>query len=315
MRLVFVGSPPFATAAFAAVLSSPRPPIALVTAPPARAGRGRATAANPLAEQAEARGLPVLRPASAREEGFLAEFEALRPDLAAVVSYGQILSRRFLDAPRLGCVNLHGSLLPRWRGASPIQAALLAGDERTGVCVQKVVEALDAGAVLAERATPINADESAPELSVRLSHLGAALLREFLAGIDPEATALPAGREQDPAFVTHCRKVRKEHGVLDWAASSAVIARCVRAYSGWPCAQTRLPDGGALLIHRGAAVDAPRSAAPGTVLANDSALVIACGQGAYRIDELQREGRGRMDAREFLRGTRVEAGARLGPVS
>lgn len=310
-----MGSPPFAAAAFDAALSSRHEVVALVTAPPARAGRGRGEAPNALAERAAARGVPTLRPVSAREEGFLSELEALRADLGVVVSYGQILTRRFLDAPRLGCVNLHGSLLPRWRGASPVQAAILGGDARTGVCVQKVAEELDAGAVLAERATAIGAEEDAPALFARLARLGAELLRDFLAGLDDAAAALPPGREQDSALVTHCRKVRKEHGVLDWSAPAVDIARRVRAYAGWPAARAVLPDGGTLLIHRGAAVAPPRAGMPGEVLAAGEELVIACREGAYRVDELQREGRARLSARDFLRGARIEPGARFGPVS
>jgi methionyl-tRNA formyltransferase len=255
--------------------------------------------------------LPVLRPVSAREEGFLDAFEALRPDLAVVVAYGQILTRRFLDAPRLGCINLHGSLLPRWRGASPVQAAILAGDARTGVCLQRVVEELDAGAVLAARETPIGEEEDAPQLAARLAALGAELVKEFIGALDL-AAGLPPGREQDPALVTRCRKVRKEHGALDWRAPAEEIARRVRAYAGWPCARTVLPGGGALLLHRGTALAQAASAPPGTVLHADDELVIACGVGAYRILAAQREGRARLDAREFLRGTRLEPGVRLG---
>jgi methionyl-tRNA formyltransferase len=323
MRLVFVGSPPFATPAFAAALASRHACAALVTAPPARAGRGRAAAVNPLAESAAARGVRVLRPESAHEEAFLAELEGLRADLGVVVSYGQILTQRFLASPRLGCVNVHASLLPRWRGASPVQAAILAGDARTGVCVQRVVEELDAGAVLAERATPIGEDEDAPALLARLSALGAELLREFLDGLDPAAAGLPPGRSQDPALVTHCRKLRKEHGVLDWSAPAAEIARRVRAFAGWPCARTALPGGEALLIHRGAALAEPGGAAlaepggaaPGAVLRAAERLIVACGAGAYEIFELQREGRARLTAREFLRGAALAPGDRLGPLS
>jgi len=286
--------------------------VALVTAPPARAGRGRAAAANPLADAAEARGIPVLRPESARDEEFLAAFEALRPDLAVVVSYGQILTRRLLDAPRHGCVNLHASLLPRWRGASPVQAAILAGDAQTGVCIQRVVEALDAGAVLDERATAIGTEEEAPQLFARLAALGADLLGEFLASLDGSAATLPSGREQDPALVTHCRKVRKEHGRIDWSASAEEIARHVRAYAGWPCAHTTLPDGDVLRIHRGSAVTRTTQAAPGSVIYAAEELLIACENGTYRIESLQREGRARLSALEFLRGTHLDSGARLG---
>ncbi len=283
-----------------------------MTAPLARAGRGRAEAENELAAAAQARGLPVLRPARARAPEFIHHFARLQPDLAVVVAYGQILPREFLEVPRLGCVNLHGSLLPRWRGASPVQAAILAGDVETGVCVQRVVEALDAGAVLACRATPIRSEEDAPQLTARLAALGASLLREFLEGLDDGAAALPAGEEQDPARVTHCRKIRKEHGALDWSRPAPEIGRFVRAMAGWPVARTALPGGGTLLVHRGLALDLAHSAEPGSVLRADDALVVACGGGVYSLEEVQREGRARLRAQEFLRGVQVRAGDRLG---
>ena len=296
-----------------AALSGRHPLVAVVTAPPARAGRGRASLPNFVADEARARGLPVLQPESARAPEFLDALEALRPDLAVVVSYGQILTRRFLDAPRLGCINLHGSLLPRWRGASPVQAAILAGDAHTGVCIQRVVEELDAGAVLAERSTVLGATEDAPALFARLATLGAELLLEFLNGLEPALDVLPAGREQDNALVTQCRKVRKEHGILDWNAPAPQVARQVRAYAGWPVASTRLPDGAVLRILSGSAGEFPAPhATPGTVLAADEELWIACATGAYRPEVVQREGRARLTTREFLRGTHLEPGARLG---
>jgi methionyl-tRNA formyltransferase len=284
----------------------------LVTAPPARAGRGLAAAENELASAALAHGLPVLRPQRANEPGFIQHFARLQPDLAVVVAYGQILPREFLEVPRLGCVNLHGSLLPRWRGASPVQAAILAGDAVTGVCVQQVVEALDAGAVLARRATPIRSEEDAPQLSARLAALGADLLREFLDGLDEGVATLPQGEEQAPERVTRCRKIRKEHSALDWSRPAAEIGRFVRAMAGWPVARTALSGGETLLVHRGSALDLAHVAEPGSVLRADSDLVVACGGGAFSLEEVQREGRARLPAREFLRGAQVRVGDRFG---
>ncbi len=283
-----------------------------MTAPPARAGRGLAEAANELAAAAALRGLPVLQPASARDPAFLQHFSALRPDLAVVVAYGQILTRAFLAVPRLGCINLHGSLLPRWRGASPVQAALLAGDADTGVSIQRVVEALDAGAVLAARRLAIAPQEDAPALAARLAELGAHALREFLDALPDDLAALPAGATQDPAQVTICRKIRKEHAVLDWSRPAAAVDRFVRAMAGWPGARATLPAGGTLLIHRGAPELGPTRAASGTVLRADADLAVACGDGAYIVAEAQREGRARLSAAELLRGARLRPGDRLG---
>lgn len=294
------------------MLGARHPTVGLVTAPPARAGRGRAPLPNPLAEEAIRRGLMLLQPESARAPDFLAQFEALRPDLAVVVSYGQILPRAFLTIPRLGCVNLHGSLLPRWRGASPVQAAIMAGDAQTGICLQRVAEELDAGEVLAQRATPIAAGESAPELQARLAALGAQLLREFLDGLSEDASALPAGVSQDAARVTHCRKIRKEQAELDWARPAADLERFVRAMAGWPVARTALPGGGVLLVHRGRVSRAEAAAVPGTLLEVGAEIVVACGSGALAIQEAQREGRARLSAAELARGARLQVGDRLG---
>lgn len=299
-----------------------------MTAPPRRAGRGRREAANPLVERAEAEGIPVLRPDSARDADFQVEFAAWRPQLGVVVSYGQILDEALLGIPERGCINLHGSLLPRWRGASPVQAALLAGDPRTGVSLQRVVRELDAGAVLAERATEVGAREEAPALTGRLAELGAGLLVDFLSEVGDGA--LPAGAEQDPAQVTHCRKVRKEDGLLDWTRPAAEVERFVRAMAGWPVAQTTLPDGAGLRVHRGrlasAEVDAGAAAvaaagagtrrpsgAPGTVCALGEEISVICGDGGvYLVEEVQREGKARMAAGDFLRGTELAMDTQLG---
>ena len=282
-----------------------------MTAPPRAAGRGRQAAANPLAELAAARGIPVLRPESAREAGFQRDFAAWRPQLGVVVSYGQILDDALLAIPAQGCINLHGSLLPRWRGASPVQAALLAGDSRTGVSLQRVVRELDAGAVLAERAVPIAEREEAPQLTARLAELGAALTVDFLAALGDDV--LPAGKAQDPAAVTHCRRLRKEDGHLDWQNPAPEVDRRVRAMAGWPVARTRLADGALLRIHRGQPLSAAAAAAPGTVVAADAeGIRVTCGDGTvYLVEELQREGRARLLAGDFLRGTPLIPGTRL----
>lgn len=256
--------------------------------------------------RAEADGIPVLRPSSARDAEFQQDFAAWRPDLGVVVSYGQILNDAMLAIPTQGCVNIHGSLLPRWRGASPVQAALRAGDAVTGVSLQRVVRELDAGAVLAERTVELGAEDDASTLTSRLAELGAELVVDFLHELADGD--LPAGESQDLARVTHCRKIRKEDGVLDWNRSADEVERFVRAMAGWPCAQTSLPDGTGLRVHRGRRGDGA-SGPVGSIASLDGEIGVICGDGnVYLIEELQREGRARMAAGEFLRGAglRVE---------
>jgi methionyl-tRNA formyltransferase len=283
-----------------------------VTAPPRAAGRGRREAPNPLVERAEGSGIPVLRPESARDAGFQREFASWRPQLGVVVAYGQILDDALLAIPEHGCVNVHGSLLPRWRGASPVQAALLAGDARTGVSVQRVVRELDAGAVLAEREVDIGEREEAPALTARLAEQGADLLADFLREIGEGP--LPAGVVQDPGQVTHCRRVRKEEGHLDWGRPAAEIDRRVRAMAGWPVARTRMAEEGLLRVHRGRPDGAAaRGGEPGTVLSADAdGIRVLCGAGSvYRIEEVQRDGRARMRVADFLRGLPLVPGTLL----
>ncbi|MDA1113423.1 MAG: methionyl-tRNA formyltransferase [Planctomycetota bacterium] len=308
MRFAFLGSPPFAVPSFAAVLEAGLEVVGLVTAPPRLAGRGRKEAPNPLVGLAEAKGIPVLRPESARDVDFQAEFQKWNADLGVVVSYGQLLDNAMLALPRLGCVNLHGSLLPQWRGASPIQAAILAGDSETGVSLQKMVLALDAGAVVAEAKVALLGNEEAPGLTKRLAELGAEFLVKTLQGFDSE-NALPDGDEQKEAHVTMCKKIRKADGVLDWSESAVAVERRVRAMSGWPSGQTWLPDGSGLRVHAGeVALSEEQQVLPGTILSLDNGIEVACGEGVYRIVILQREGKARMEAKAFLQGTHLEVG-------
>lgn len=285
--------------------------MVLVTAPARRAGRGRREAQNPLVVRAQAAGIPILRPERASDPGFLVDLARFRPDLGVVVSYGQLLRRELLDLPRFGCINLHASLLPRWRGASPIQAAILAGDERTGVCLQRVVLELDAGPVLAARETAIGPRETAAELAPRLAELGAELLRDFLDGIG--AGPLPPGRPQDEEAVTVCRRLKRSSARIDWTRSATEIDRLVRAMAGWPVAFTTLPDGEELRIHAGEPeARGSREADPGTILGVEAGITVACGEGVFRIQRLQRPGRAVLAAAEFLRGRTLRPGEILG---
>jgi methionyl-tRNA formyltransferase len=291
-----------------------------VTSALRRSGRGRKVAENALAALAEAHDLPVLRPESARDLEFLEQLRAFDADLGIVVSYGQILSEELLAIPKFGCINVHGSLLPRWRGASPVQAAILAGDQQTGVCLQKVVKQLDAGRVLASRSLPIAADERGDELFERLSRLGADTLVEFLDEVG--SGPLPAGIEQDAKAVTICRRIRRLDGEVNWKQPATQIDALVRAMAGWPWAQAKLPDGQAVRLLAGVALNGFELASdadsnqtsvltasiPGQLLSSEGGLVIACGEGAYRIDRLQRAGKAPLCAAEFVRGVTLELG-------
>lgn len=310
MRIVFIGSPPFARATFERLLDRGLRPVALVTAPVRGAGRGRKPAANPLAERARAEGLPVFQPQHASAPDFLAAFAALEPDLALVVAYGQILSDAFLAVPRQGCINLHASLLPRWRGASPVQAAIRAGDRETGVTLQRVVARLDAGPLLAARRLSIRPRETAPELSLRLATAGAALTTEFLKALgDAE---LPPGEAQDEEQATHCRKLRRSEAWIDWKQDALAVDRQVRALAGWPVAETTLPEGGVLKILTGSPEAGDPGGVPGTVLATRPALRVACGKGVFRALRVQRPGRAALEVGAFLRGTPLAGGSILG---
>lgn len=311
MRLVFLGSPPFALPTLAALLESRFRPVAVVTPPDRPRGRGRRVEPSPVASLAEAAGVPLLRPTSARDAAFQAELADLAPDLMLVVSYGELLDEAFLAlAPAL---NVHGSLLPRHRGASPVQAAILAGDAETGVSIQRIVKALDAGDVLHERRTPIGPDETAGELFERLAALGAEAALEALALVeDGRATYAP----QDPDLVTHCRKIKKDAGRVDWTRPADELARLVRAMAPWPSAQAQLPEdlgGKGLKIHRARALVDGHGAGvtPGTVLTADVRFVVACGDGALELLDVQLEGKRAMPAADLLRGLRLGAGVVL----
>ena len=314
MRAVFIGSPPFAEDSFAALLQCKVPPVALITAADSRSGRGRKPQSNPLVEAATQAGLPVLRPESAAESDFLSDFAALNPDLGVVVSYGQILPQEFLDIPRFGCINLHGSLLPRWRGASPIQSAILAGDSKTGVSIQRMVLALDAGPVLCEREVSIDARTTGPELFAKLASEGSGLLVEFIQSLRAEiddSGQFPQGLAQDQEAVTTCRKISPSDATIDWTASAIEIERLVRAMTGWPCARTVAPCGTQLKILSAAICDEtePNPASnPGVLVSVGQRLVVSCGEGLLEIGCLQRPGKTALDAVEFLRGFALQEG-------
>lgn len=309
MRVVFLGSPPFALPVFARLADSARhAAVLLVTKPDKPRGRGLHVEASPLVELARARSIPVLQPERARGDEFLAQLRAMRPDALLVASYGEILRQDVLDVAPRGAFNVHASLLPRHRGASPIQAAILAGDDETGVAVQRMVLALDEGDIVHAERTPIGAHENAGELLARLADLGAtAALRALDLLEDGEARPVP----QDPALATYAKRIKKDEGAIDWSASARDVDRHIRARTPWPGARTRA-NGVELTIVEARPVERGHDAPPGTVIAASPALAVACGLGALEIRALKPAGKGRMDAVAWLRGARLEPGARFG---
>ncbi len=317
MRVLFLGSPPFATPVLAALLESRFRPIAVVTPPDRPQGRGRRVEPSPVASLADAAGVPLMQPASARDEGFQQAIRDLRPDVMMVASYGEILNQSFLDiAPAL---NVHGSLLPRHRGASPIQTAILEGDIVTGVSIQRIVLALDAGDILHEKRTLIGPTETAGELFARLEALGTRAAVEALEYIDTgKAIFVP----QDESQMTHCRKIKKEMGVVDWTRSSRELDCHVRGMNPWPSAQTSLEDGRGLKIHRATPLLAGELDAslvtdsgckgPGTVIEAKTRLLVATGDGVLELHEVQLAGKRAMPASDLLRGLSIAVGSKLG---
>ncbi|HEX4952965.1 MAG TPA: methionyl-tRNA formyltransferase [Thermoanaerobaculia bacterium] len=307
-RIAFFGTPAFAVPTLAALVAAGRAPSLVVTQPARPVGRGGRVTEPPVATWAREHGLAVAQPEKVRDPAFLEQLEQLAPDLAVVVAFGQIFPRRLLAIPRLGCVNVHASLLPRWRGAAPIQAAIAAGDPVTGVTTMQMVFELDAGPMLLSREVPIGAQETAGELAARLAELGAQLLVETVDGL--ERGALVA-REQNPAQVTFAGLLSRQDGQVDWTLPASRLFDRLRAYTPWPGLTAQL-DGRPVKIVA-ARVAAPRAGAPGTVIAiENEALVVACGEGtALALTQLQRPGRGAVSGAELFRGERLAAGARF----
>jgi methionyl-tRNA formyltransferase len=290
MRLAFMGSPDFAVPALRALHAAGHEIAAVYCQPPKPAGRGQHETPCPVHRAAQALGLPVRTPArlkrDAAEHG---AFAALGLDAAVVAAYGLILPRAMLDAPRLGCINIHASLLPRWRGAAPIHAAILAGDAETGITIMRMEEGLDTGPMLLAEATPIAPRETTATLHDRLAGIGARLILRAL----DEA---PAATPQPDAGVTYAAKLTKADGVLDWRKPAAMLDRQVRALNPWPGAYF---EAGGETIRVIEAEPVGAAGTPGTVLDGST---IACGEGALRLIRLQRPGRGPLPADAVLRG-------------
>jgi methionyl-tRNA formyltransferase len=300
-RLIFMGTPDFAVPALEALAAAGHEIACVYSQPPRPAGRGQKPRLSPVAARAEALGLAVRTPSSLRDPAEQAALVALGAEVAVVVAYGLILPRAVLEAPARGCLNIHASLLPRWRGAAPIQRAILAGDAETGVCIMAMEAGLDTGPVLLREAVPIGKHDTAGDLHDRLAVLGARLIVEALARLDA-LRPMP----QPETGVTYAAKIDKAEARIDWSRNATEIDRQIRGLAPFPGAWCEI-DGARvkLLLSEIAEGDAPA----GTVL--DDALSIACGQGAVRLLRLQRAGSRPMAAQEFLRGHPVQPGSRL----
>ncbi len=300
MRIIFMGTPDFAVPIFQALVDAGHEIVAAYSQPPRRAGRGKALTPSPVHRLAETLGIAVRTPETLRDPAVQAAFAALNADVAVVAAYGLLLPRVVLDAPRLGCLNVHGSLLPRWRGAAPIQRAILAGDTETGVDIMQMAAGMDTGPVRLEGRTPVDG-KTAGELADELSAMGARLMLAVLA--DPDAYP-PV--EQASDGVTHAAKIDKSEARLRFNGSAVEAERQVRAFNLAPGAFFEL-NGERVRVLAAEVVDA--AGAPGTVV--DAALTIACAEGALRPTLVQRAGRGAMTPAELLRGFAIPEGTLL----
>jgi methionyl-tRNA formyltransferase len=302
LRLAFMGTPDFAVTILAALIAAGHEIAAVYCQPPRPSGRGHRTQPSPVHEFAASRGLAVRHPVSLRDAEAQADFAALALDAAVVAAYGLILPKPVLAAPRLGCVNVHASLLPRWRGAAPIQRAILAGDSVSGVTIMQMDERLDTGAILLAESVPIGPATTAGALHDALAGLGSRLAVDALAGL---AGGTLQARPQPEEGVTYAAKLRRDEGRLDWRRPAVELERAVRALNPWPGTWLEIA-GERIKVLAAELVEGSAGAAPGTVL--DERLAIACAAGALRPTLLQRAGRGAADTASFLRGFPIRAG-------
>src|SRR5688572_20421140 len=310
LRIAFAGTPHFALPALRALLASRHQVVGVLTQPDRPAGRGRELRASPIKLLAATQtALPIAQPPTLKSAEGRAPLAAWAPDLLVVVAYGLILPREALQLPRLGCLNIHGSVLPRWRGAAPIQRALLAGDVETGIAIMQLDEGLDTGPVLLERRRPIGPHDTAGDLHDALAELGAAALLEAIDGL---TTGKLLPRAQPAEGVTYAAKIEKSEARIDWNEDAVQLDRKIRAFNPWPMAETHLA-GESLRLLRATVADAgARAAEPGTVLGlADDGLRVACGTGVLAVRELQRAGKRPVSARDFANAMRL-AGLRFG---
>lgn len=305
MRVIFMGTPEFSVAALEALHGAGHEICAVYTRPPAKGGRGMDARMSPVHLKAEDLGLPVFTPRHFKDASDIEKFESLQADLAVVAAYGLILPPRILAAPKRGCWNIHASLLPRWRGAAPIQRAIMAGDVLTGVCIMQMEAELDTGPVLLKRETGISGTDTAADLHDRLMDIGAALIVDALHQMD---SLVP--ERQPEAGATYADKISKEESRLDWSGDAKLLDLQIRGLSPFPGAWFEA-NGERIKVLAARATDA--EGAPGTILSqsDSQAPVIACGNGALELLRLQRAGRSALPADEFQRGNGLQPGIQL----
>ena len=285
LRIVFAGTPEFAAEHLKALLASPHQLLAVYTQPDRPAGRGQKLMPSPVKQLALQHAIPVYQPQTLRDPAAQAELAALKPDLLVVVAYGLILPQVVLDIPRLGCINSHASLLPRWRGAAPIQRAIQAGDDESGVTVMQMEAGLDTGPMLLKVSTPISADDTGGSLHDRLAELGPPAVLQAIAGL---AAGNIRGDVQDDRLATYAHKLNKDEALLDWSRPAVELERLIRAFNPWPICHSSL-NGAPLKVL--AAQLGEGSGAPGSILAaSKDGLTVACGDGALRLTRLQLPG-------------------------
>lgn len=303
LKVVFAGTPEFAAEHLKALLSSDHRVVAVYTQPDRPAGRGRRLTPSPVKAVALEADIPVYQPLSLKDPEAQAELAALNADIMVVVAYGLLLPQAVLDTPRLGCINVHASLLPRWRGAAPIHRALLAGDARTGVTIMQMDAGLDTGAMLLKADCAIEPDDSSATLHDRLIELGRPALIEALNGL--EADTLSAEAQQDDQ-ATYASKLTKAEGELDWHRPATELDRQVRGLTPWPGAYTRW-RGETLKVQQARALDEAAQAQPGTLIRiSDTGLDVACGRGVLRLERIQLPGKRVMKVAEVLNARRAE---------
>jgi methionyl-tRNA formyltransferase len=308
MRIVFMGSPDFAVPTLERLIESQHELAAVVSQPDRPAGRGRALRAPPAKELARRHSIPVLQPERVNSTEALDALRTIAPDAIVIAAYGQILKQPLLDIPMRGSLNIHASLLPRWRGAAPAAAAILAGDERTGVSIQQVVLALDAGPVLAQTGLPIEDHDTTASLNETLSHMGADLLIDVLPAWERGDIER---RAQDDTHATYAPSIRREDAKVDWSLPATDIWRRVRAFNPWPVAFTSM-NGEVLRILKARPLEDEPDVEPGTVTQASGGFGVRCGRGTLAVLRAQRAGRRAMSGAELLRGAFAMIGKRLG---
>ncbi|STQ77956.1 methionyl-tRNA formyltransferase [Grimontia hollisae] len=301
LKIVFAGTPDFAARHLAALLSSHHKVVAVYTQPDRPAGRGKKLTASPVKQLAQEHGIPVYQPASLKAEEAQQELAAIDADIIVVVAYGLLLPKAVLDTPRLGCINVHGSILPRWRGAAPIQRAIWAGDTQTGVTIMQMDEGLDTGDMLKIATLDIDAKETSATLYERLAELGPQALVECLGDI---ASGNAVAEKQNDELANYAKKLSKEEAQIDWSMSAVAIERCIRAFNPWPMSHFSVADNNIKVWD--AEVEAENSdKAPGTILSADKkGIRVATGEGVLRLLSIQPPGKKAMSAADILNSRR-----------